>query len=151
MLDIQLVIFLVVVAFFSPVRIWGEDFNDSFPTCTFFLFLKWTSAHAHQFHWKKYIYQARISSQGLSQLRQHWPSVSWWVSCDLVFSDRFPRSRTMPGQHSQPTPTLSGQGCMHVLSFTCHLQFWQNDCGLLCATAGTGGGTDTRERVSTES
>ena len=25
-------------------------FDDSFPACTFFFFLKWRLAHAHQFH-----------------------------------------------------------------------------------------------------
>ena len=40
------------------------------------------------------------------------------------------------------------------LAVTCHLHFWQNDRGLLRATAVTqkyGGGTDTEIRVSTES
>ena len=49
----------------------------------------------------------------------------------------------MPGQrHSQPTLTLLGQRCMRVSGVTCHLRFWQNDRGLLHATAVTrvGGG-----------
>ena len=37
------------------------------------------------------------------------------------------------------------------LAVTCHLHFWQNDWGLLRATAVTRGGTDTEIRVSTES
>ena len=37
------------------------------------------------------------------------------------------------------------------LAVTCHLHFWQNDRGLLRATAVTRGGTDTEIRVSTES
>ena len=40
----------------------------------------------------------------------------------------------MPEQHSQPTLTLLGQGCMCVYPITCHLHFWQNDRGLLHAT-----------------
>ena len=44
-------------------------------------------------------------------------------------------SHTMPRQrHSQPTPTSWGQGSMCVSGVTCHLHFWQNDLGLLCAT-----------------
>ena len=35
--------------------------------------------------------------------------------------------------------------------FSCNLCFWQNDQGLLCATAVTWGWTDTEIRVSTES
>ena len=41
---------------------------------------------------------------------------------------------------------------MHAyLAITCHQHFWQNDQGLLRATAVTGGGADTEIRVSTES
>ena len=40
-----------------------------------------------------------------------WPSIFWWVACELV---SMIGSHTMPGLHSQPTPTLLGQGCMHV-------------------------------------
>ena len=44
----------------------------------------------------------------------------------------------MLGQrHSQPTPTSWGQGCMRVSDVTCHLHFWHNYQGLLCATAVT--------------
>ena len=49
-------------------------------------------------------------------------------------------SHTIPGQqHSQPTPTFGGQGCTRVLGVTYHLHFWQNDRGLLHATAVTQG------------
>ena len=52
----------------------------------------------------------------------------------------------MPRQHSQPAQTSLGQGCMHVLGVTCHLHFWENDWGLLRATAVMqGGGTDTEQ------
>ena len=48
-------------------------------------------------------------------------------------------SYTLPEQrHSQPTPTSLDQGCM-CLGVTCHLHFWQNDRGLLRATAVTRG------------
>ena len=42
--------------------------------------------------------------------------------------------------HSQPSPTLLSQGCMRL---TCHLHLWQNNRGLLRATAITGGGKRT--------
>ena len=51
-------------------------------------------------------------------------------------------SHSMLGKHSQPTLTLPGPGHMCVLGVTCHLHFWQNDLGLLCATVVTRGGTD---------
>ena len=42
----------------------------------------------------------------------------------------------MPEQrHSQPTPTSLGQTVCACLGVTCHLHFWQNDRGLLRATA----------------
>ena len=57
-------------------------------------------------------------------------------------------SHAMPAQrHSQPTQTSLGQGC----SVTCHLHFWQNDQGLLRATAVTQGWNELRIRISTQS
>ena len=56
--------------------------------------------------------QARISPQWLSELRRLWPSVPWWVSCELV---SLIGTHTMPAQqHSQSTLTSLGQGCMCV-------------------------------------
>ena len=63
-----------------------------------------------------------------------------------MFDNSFPmwahfliNSHILPGQQcSQPTPTLMGQVCIHAcLGVTCHLHFWQNDRGLLHATAVT--------------
>ena len=46
----------------------------------------------------------------------------------------------MPGHHSQPTPISLGQGPVYAcLGVTCPLHFWQNDRGLLHATAVTRG------------
>ena len=57
----------------------------------------------------------------------------------------------MPGQrHSQPTPTSLGQGCSACLGVTCHLHFWQNDRGLLRATAVTREWNGHRIIVSTQ-
>ena len=76
--------------------------------------------------------------------------------CDRVFPDElcvslFPdRSHTMPGQlQSQLIRTSLGQRCMHIESVTCHLHFWQNDQGLLRATAVTREWNRHRIRVST--
>ena len=49
--------------------------------------------------------KARIRPQWLSRLRQLWMSVPWHV-CELV---PLLGSCTMPGQHSQPTPTSTAQ------------------------------------------
>ena len=53
-------------------------------------------------------------------------------------------------QHSQPTLTSFGQVYV-CLGVTCHLYFWQNDRGLLHATAVTWGWNEHRIRVSTQS
>ena len=66
-----------------------------------------------------------------------WANGQGHVACELYF---LIGSNTMPGQgHSQPTPTSLGKGCMRILGLTCHLHFWQNDRGLLCAIAVTRG------------
>ena len=62
---------------------------------------------AHQFH----SFMARIRPQCLSELRWLWLSVPWWAASELV---SLAGSHTMPGQHSQPTTTLSDQRCMCV-------------------------------------
>ena len=46
----------------------------------------------------------RISPQWLSQLRRLWPNVPDEFACALV---SLKSAHTMPGQHSQPTPTSS--------------------------------------------
>ena len=69
--------------FFFVRKDFGRMFNNSFSTCAFF-FLKWRLAWAHLFH-----SLARISLQWLSMLRWLWPSVFWWVACEL-FPEWFP-------------------------------------------------------------
>ena len=66
-------------------------------------------------------------------------SVPSRIACELL---SLIGSNTMPGQPGQPTPTSLGQGVC-VLGATCHLHFWKNDRGLLCATVVTRDGTDT--------
>ena len=67
-------------------------------------------------------------------------SVPWQVACELIF---LIGSHSMPGQQSQPTPTLWGSRGYACLDVNCRLHFWQNDQGLLrSATVVTQGGTD---------
>ena len=54
---------------------------------------------------------ARISPQWLSKLRQLWLSIPRQVASQLTSPIGF---YIVPGQHSRPTPTLLGQGLMHV-------------------------------------
>ena len=90
--------------FFLTVRIFGE--GSLIPHLCFFLLLL-----------------LEISSHTLIPLFMpglvHSGSASWdncgsvplWVECELVSLIGF---HTLPGQHSQPTVTWLGQGCMHV-------------------------------------
>ena len=123
--------------FFLACKDLGRMFNNSFPTCVFFCL---------------FFFYVEISSGKLTPFFRpgsvHSGSASW-DDCDRVFlmSCVWARflidSHTLPGQwHSQPTPTSIDQGCM------CVLHFWQNDRGLLYATAVTGGWNGHWIRVS---
>ena len=57
----------------------------------------------------------------------------------------------MPEQHSPPTLDFVGSRINAFLGVTCHLHFWQNDQGLLCAIAVTQGMNRHQARVSTKS
>ena len=49
------------------------------------------------------------------------------TACELV---SLIGSHMLPGQHCQPTLTLSSQGCLNAcLGVTCYLHFWHNDWG----------------------
>ena len=54
---------------------------------------------------------AWISPQWLSEPRRPWSNGPWRVACGLV---SLIGSHTIPGRHSQSTPTLLGHGCMRV-------------------------------------
>ena len=114
---------------------WGEGLTYHSVRAFFFFFLDWYQLVQTN---STFFRLGSVHSGSVSW--DHWPSVSWWVACKLVFHDEI-GSHTMPGQQSQPTPTSWGQGCLCV---TCHLYLWQNDQGLLRATEVTPGGTDTR-------
>ena len=100
---------VVAVAFSSHARIWGEGSATHSLPALFFpsssSFLKWRSALAHQFY-----SLGLVTPQSLSELRRLWPSVTWRVTCEFVSMIGF----FIPGQHSLPTPTLLGQGCVRV-------------------------------------
>ena len=110
------------------------------------LFLKWKSARAHQFH-----SLCQISPQWLSELRRLWPSVPWWVACELV---SFVGSHTMPWT-AKSALTPSDFVCSRVyyacLGVICLRRFWQDSQGLLRATAATRGWNGHRMRVGTQS
>ena len=103
-------------------------FNHSFPACAFFCFLlKWRLPHAHWFH-SSYWDQSTVAQRAEMTV----------AKCSLTkcLSARFwIGTQTLPWQRlSQPTPSSSGQGFMHV-----YLHFWQNDQGLFthhCANTG---------------
>ena len=126
--------------FFFACNYFGRMFDNSFPACTFFFF--------------------KVEISWCTQIQLFRPRSVHSVSahCDRVFPDElcvslFPdRSHTMPGQlQSQLIRTSLGQRCMHIESVTCHLHFWQNDQGLLRATAVTREWNRHRIRVSTQS
>ena len=116
-----------------------------------------------------FFFQVEVSSRmSLSLFRlgsAHSDSASWddcsWIFPDELRVSSFPWwvpvlclhsiARTMPVHHSQPTPTVLGQGCMRLLCVTCHLHFWQNDRSLLHCTAVTQGLNGHRIRISTQS
>ena len=60
-------------------------------------------------------------------------------------------SNTVPGQRQSAHSDVFGSRVYACLGVTCHLHFWQNDRGLLRATAVTRGWNGHRIRVSTQS
>ena len=93
-------------------------------------FFKWTPAHVHQFH---------FLGQDQSTVAQR--AKTTVAKCFLMSG----MCTCFPWYHSQLTPTLLDQVRVRI-GVTCHLHCWQNDQGLLRATAVT-----QRIRISTES
>ena len=81
----------------------------------------------------------------LSEVRPLWVSIPWWVACKLIFPDRFPYY-AWAAQSAQSN--FLGSRLLCVLRCTCHLHFWQNDWGLLCATVVTQGWNGYRNKSS---
>ena len=70
------------------------------------------------------------------------------VASELVFLERFSLyARTAQSAHSD----FVGSRVYACIAVTCHLHFWQNDRGLLRATAVTRGWNGHRMRVSAQS
>lgn len=72
------------------------------------------------------LFRPEISPQWLSDLRRLWTSVPRRVAWKLV---SLIAPYTMPGQGSQPKSDIVGFKVYACLVVTCHLHFWQNDCG----------------------
>ena len=86
--------------FFLACGDFGQSFDDSCsPAPFFFFFYKWRSDRAHQFD---------ILGQDQSTVAQPAETTvaecPWRIACELL---SLKSSHTMPGQHSQPTPTSS--------------------------------------------
>ena len=113
------------------VRGFGENVRQFIPRLRFFLFFK-----------------MEISSRTLAS----------WDDCKRVFPDEL-RVRSFPDRfpHYACTAAQSahsdfvGSRMYACLGVTCHLQFWQNDRDLFCATAVTGEWNGHQIRVSTQS
>ena len=78
---------------------WGR-FNDSFLNSAYFFFSQWISVHAHQFH---------FLGQGQSTVAQQ--ANMTVANCSLA-SCMWALAVSLLGQHSLPTQTSLGQGCM---------------------------------------
>ena len=94
--------------FFLLCEDFGRIFHNSFTACALFLFfLKWRLACTNWFH-----------SLGQDQSTVAQRAETTMTECSLtsyVWAHFLIDSHTLPWQwHSQPTPTLMGQGCMHV-------------------------------------
>ena len=129
--------------FFLLCEEFGRKFNNSFPACAFFYFL------------------VEISSCTLIPLFRPGSFDSGpasWDDCDQVFPDdlsvnsfpdRFPHYAWTVEKSAHSNFVVSKvYACLGV---TCHLHFWQNNQGILCATAVTKGRNRHRIRVSTQS
>ena len=141
---------MCLAAFSLLARIWREDpMSHSLPAPVFFFFffggvVKWRSSYAHLSHSLGQD-QSTVAQQAEMTCDKHSLMSCTWVH----FPDKFPYYAR---QHSQPTPILLGQLCLHVMQgVTCHLHFWQNDHILLCATAVTWGWCGHQIIDSTES
>ena len=127
----------LVVAFSSLARFWGECSTIHSPPAFFFLF----------FFYVEIILSTLIPLFTPGSVHS---GSAGWDHCGRVFPDKLHVSQ-LPDRfpHYTWTAALSAHSDFLVsrvytcLGITCHLHFSQNDPGLLCATAGTQGGTDT--------
>ena len=107
-----------------PCLLWGKISDESVPAFAFF-FLKWISACAHQFHLLSQDQSTVAQRAEMTQSSVPWESCVW-----AGFPDRFPYyAWTAQSAH----PDFDGSR----LGVTCYLHFWENDRGLLRASAAT--------------
>ena len=100
---------VVVVAFSSLARILGVRFDDSFPACVSFFFFKVEISSRTSFPLFSCCQeQSTVAQRAETTVAECFPDEL------RVSSFSFIGSNTVPGQHSQPTQTSLGQGCMHV-------------------------------------
>ena len=104
-----------MVAFSSLATIFWRMFDHLFPACAFFFFFcRDQLAHT------KFTLYAGIGPRWLSDLRRLRTNVPLQVVCELRFRIG---SHTMPGQHSQPTPTSLGHERMGVYVYPAKCTF----------------------------
>ena len=115
-----------------PVRTFGKGLTIHSLPEVFFFCCKW-SVYANQLH-----FLAQDQST-VAQRQETFVAECSLTSCVWVhLPDRFPHLNNIA--HSN----LVGSRVYVCLGVICHLHFWQNDRGLLCATAVTRGGLDTK-------
>ena len=129
--------------FFSHLQGFGEIVQPFIPLLPFFFFFffKWRFAHAHLFHSLGQNQSTSVAQQAETTGRLFPDKLR--VN---LFLDRFPHY--VWTAFSQPTLIWLGHVCLGV---SCLLRFWQNDQGLLHATAVTWGRNGHWKRVSTQS
>ena len=138
-----------VMAFFFSLffRLQGfwENVRPFISRLRFFcLFFKWRLVRAHLFH--------SLGKDQSTLAQRTEPTVAECTLRSCVRARFLIRSRNIPGQHhNQPHSDSVGPRVYACLGLTCHLHFWQNDRGLLRATAVTRRWNGHRIRVSTQS
>ena len=129
--------------FFLACEDFRRMFDHSFPTCAFFFFKVEISLYT----------LISLSTPGLvHSVLASWDVCGWVFPDELSvssFLDRFPHYGWTAAQ-SAPSYSVRSR-VSACLGITCHLHFWQNDQGLLGATAVARGWNRHGIRVSTES
>ena len=122
----------MMIAFSSHARILGGKGHFFPPSALFFflfLFLRWISACAHRFHFLGQD-QSKVAQRAKTTVAECSLTSCVWARSP----DRLPHyALTAQSAHSD----FVGSRVYTCLSVTCHLHFWQNGRGLLCATAVT--------------
>ena len=94
--------------FFSWAKIWGQGWTGHFPPALFFFSFFLTGNQLARTKFTFYVSPSTVLQRDKMNVNE-----CSLTSCVWAHSpDRFP---PLPGQHSQPTLTSLGQGCMHVL------------------------------------